>query len=818
MHYTLSQIAQITNGKLLGNPETSVTAISIDSRSFSAGENLLFVAIVGKNHDGHRFVSELKNRKVQNFLVQHLDDRTSDNANYIIVENTKVALQQIAAYHRSQYSIPTVGITGSNGKTIVKEWLNQLLAPHFSIVRSPKSYNSQVGVPLSVLQTEQNHELAIFEAGISEKNEMQNLEQILKPTIGIFTNIGEAHQENFENKQQKAKEKLKLFPHSEYLIFSEDYAEITHAIQEISDFNPQLITWSSTSDGNVKIIKKEQKSEISIDFEERQFHFSIPFTDDASTENAIHCFFALMAIEKTSDKTCFIADDFLNLQPVGMRLEFVHGINGCTLINDSYNSDLNSLKIALESLTQQNQHKRRSVILSDIYQSGKSEERLYKEVATMLAESKIDQLYAIGNHIVSFRNYFAPQSRFYNSTEAFLKYLQTSDFQKEAILIKGARNFHFEDISRALAQKNHHTVLEINLDNLQHNLDYFRSLLKKETKIMAMVKAFSYGSGSYEIANWLQHQRIDYLGVAYADEGVELRKAGITLPIMVMNVDVHNFDQIIDFGLEPEVYSERIFKELATRTNSFAPKSLPIHIKLDTGMRRLGFDSNQIYSLLELLKTAPQFKVMSVFSHLVGTDSNALDGFTSEQIHSFELMSKQIENHLSYPFLRHTLNSAGIERHTQAQFDMVRLGIGLYGISQNKRPKTLPISTLKTFISQIKHIKKGESVGYSRNWIAERDSIIGTLPIGYADCINRRLGNGNGYVNIRGQKALFVGNICMDMCMVDLTDVNAEEGDEVIIFGEWPTIIDIAGQLGTIPYEVLTSVSSRVKRVYFQGE
>ncbi len=826
MNYTVSQISSIINGTTHGNgnSESVIKILLIDSRKISNAETSLFFALKGERHNGHDYVADLYENGIRNFIVSYLPENLNhfNDCSFILVFDTLIALQQLSTFHRQQFNIPVIGITGSNGKTIVKEWLYQLMREDRNIVRSPKSFNSQVGVPLSVWQINEEHNFGIFEAGISKPNEMRMLANIIKPTIGIITNVGQAHDENFENQQQKTEEKLKLFISSELIIYCKDYTlihtEITNskAFQETKTF-----TWSKKLRSDLligRITKTDFDTEIQAVCKNDFISISIPFTDEASIENAVHCWAVLLSLGYENRN---IAERMRYLSPVAMRLELKEGINNCSIINDSYNSDLSSLIIALDFLNQQKQHPKRTLVLSDILQSGQTDVSLYKEVAELIHKKGISRLIGIGEGISSQQSQFNIEKSFYKSTNEFLNHFNTSFFKDETILLKGARAFGFEAISKVIQQKAHETVLEINLNSLVHNLNYFRSKISSETKIMAMVKAFSYGSGSFEIANILQFHRVDYLCVAYADEGIELRKAGITMPIMVMNPEEQSYEAMIQYNLEPEIYSLRVlglFEESLKRIEHRNIKTVPVHIKLDTGMHRLGFDENEINELIVRIKNNKHIVIKSIFSHLAGSDEQEHDEFTWQQIRKFNEMSDKIKTHFTYPILKHILNSAGISRFPDAQFDMVRLGIGMYGIGANKMEQSQlqNVSTLKTSISQIKNITANETIGYSRKGIAVRDMQIATVPIGYADGLSRKLSNGKGKMIVNGKPANIVGNVCMDMCMIDITDIKANENDEVIVFGDRYSIIEVAKNADTIPYEILTNVSRRVKRVYFQ--
>lgn len=820
LNYTVHQLHDILNAKLFGSNEGVITSVSIDSRSVSVGEGSLFFAIVGSNHDGHRFIGELYARGVRCFVVSSLSDFPNQypEGTFLLVENTLLALHKFSEFHRKQFAYPVIGITGSNGKTIVKEWLSQLLSTDKKVIRSPKSFNSQVGVPLSVLQMDTGFDLAIFEAGISLPGEMESLQRIIAPEIGIFTNLGAAHQENFASIEQKGLEKVKLFSSVKTLIYCKDFDTIDLLSIELSQRrNVKLFTWgrSSKADIQVKDIKVNgSKTTICSSYIDQDFDVTIPFSDSASIENAMHCLAALIHLG-VSNKT--ICERMTNLQPVAMRLELKEGINGCTVINDSYNSDLGSLSVALDFLSRQKQHPRKMLIISDILQSGIDSESLYSDVAKLVASKGVDKIIGIGTAIKMFSSLFGKNSSFYDDTQAFLKDFSRSSVANTAILLKGSRQFQFEKISSILEQKTHRTLLEINLNALVHNLNFFRGLLKPGVKTMVMVKAFAYGSGSHEIASLLQFHRVDYLGVAFTDEGIALREAGITLPIIVLNPNYGSHELMIEYNLEPEIYSFSSLENFAAVAARMGVNSYPIHIKIDTGMHRLGFGLESVDSLLFNLKKTSSVRVKSILSHLVATDDPNHDEFTNYQIDEFESVCSMLSSSLGYKPMMHILNSAGIERFSRAQFDMVRLGIGLYGVSTVYGDKLQNVSTLKTYVAQLHCLDSGETVGYNRAGKVIRKSIIATLPVGYADGLNRKLSNGVGSVMVNNQLAPTIGNISMDTCMVDVTNIpNVKEGDEVIVFGQKPSISDIADALGTIPYEILTSISRRVNRVYLQ--
>lgn len=829
-HYTIEQIASICKATQVskGDLSCNVSYISLDTRKISYPAETIFFAIKSKLRNANLFLENVYQNGVRNFIT---DDETIDaarfpGANILVVDNTTQALQDLAAYHRNQFSkkqLTVIGITGSNGKTIVKEWLNQLLEKDFSIVRSPKSFNSQIGVPLSVLNIDAQNNLAIFEAGISEPGEMKSLEKMIRPQIGIFTNIGNAHDEGFKNRQQKIREKLVLFKHAEHLIFCSDDEKLLQEIQSFQQKNDQLQLFSwGKEPGNclhiTQIKKTNPFSQIEAVYQKEKIQITIPFTDDASIQNAVHCWCAAIVLNKNNSA---LQNNFGSLYPIEMRLELKSGINRCDIINDSYSNDLYSLGIALDFLNQQKQHPGRTVILSDIVQSGIDAEKLYKEVASLLVQKNVDKFFGIGPAISSQQNAFAElrTKKFFAGTEEFLKNIFLSSFHDETILIKGARRFEFEKISHLLEKKVHQTVLSINLGAIAFNLKKYKEKLKPSTKIMVMVKAFGYGSGGYEIASVLEYNKVDYLAVAYADEGIELRNAGVTLPIMVMNTDAGTFDALLNYNLEPEIFSFGLLKEFSEFLKKSEIENYPVHLKIDTGMHRLGFLEDEIEGLLKNLSGNQFIKIKTVFSHFAASDDPEEDEFTLLQFNVFKRCCAELEKALPYHFDKHIDNTSGISRHPEFQLDMVRLGIGLYGIDSNQEmQKNLKnVSTLVTTISQIKKIKAGETVGYGRKAKVEKDSIIAIVRLGYADGYSRRLGNGAGKMLIKNKEVATIGNICMDMTMLDVTEIaGVKEGDEVIVFGESLSLQSIAQWAGTIPYEIMTGISQRVKRIYFE--
>ncbi|PLW98016.1 MAG: bifunctional UDP-N-acetylmuramoyl-tripeptide:D-alanyl-D-alanine ligase/alanine racemase [Marinilabiliales bacterium] len=823
--YSSKEIAEIIGARILSKnaSDIEIKDILVDSRRLISPDHCLFFALITSRGSGHKYIHDLYTKGVRAFVVSQLPAQLSDmpDAVFLEVDNTLIALQKLTAKHRSYFDIPVIGVTGSNGKTIIKEWLYQLLGTDKKVIRSPKSYNSQVGVPLSVWQLNQDHELAIFEAGISEPEEMQNLQKIIKPTIGIFTNIGQAHDENFINTQQKIGEKLKLFTKVDTLIYNSDQKELKEVIIKSGILNNiNTFCWGKSADSDLEILhieKQEKISQIRGVFNKKELSISIPFTDNASIENAIHCWATMLFMGVNQED---ISERMKALTPIAMRLELKEGINNCTIINDAYNSDFNSLGIALDFLNQQNQHRNKLIILSDILQSGRNEVDLYTEVGALLEQKNIDEIIGIGPAISRQADKFNIKNTFFKNTEAFLQAYPFGNFNHQSILLKGARIFEFEQISRILQQKLHETVMEINLDALVANLNTYKALLSPNTRIMAMVKAFSYGSGGFEIANILQFHRVDYLAVAYADEGVDLRKAGISMPIMVMSPEEYAFETMIRHQLEPEIFSFRALRLLEKAIKRSAiPQNKPvkIHLKLDTGMHRLGFNEAEIDELVDRLKKNPLIYVQSIFSHLAGSDKPDLDNFTNQQINSFTRMSDRVISEFDHEIFRHILNSAGIIRFPQAHFNMVRLGIGLYGINTilQDTHKLENVASLRSVISQIRTVKKGNSVSYNRSFIADEDIRVGIVSIGYADGLLRSLGNRNVNLLVNDQLAPVIGDICMDMCVIDLTGIDAQEGDDVIIFNANHPLEKLSEAAHTIPYEILSRISRRVKRVYY---
>jgi len=816
----LNKIAQQIGADDKNVPLVDINWLLTDSRSLSFPAESLFFAIHTARNNGHNYISELYQQNLRYFVVSEMQPefKKLTDAVFLQVNDTLAALQSLASAHRAGFNVPVIGITGSNGKTVVKEWLYQLLHTDYNITRSPRSYNSQIGVPLSVWAMNENTQLGIFEAGISEMHEMEHLQPIIEPTIGIFTNLGEAHQENFNGLKQKCEEKLKLFVNAQTLIYCSDNKLVEISIAQ-SGFKGKLFLWGKSDKAIVQILKVDKaasKTIVTFKYSGSESTVVIPFTDDASIENALQCVAVMLHLGIQADE---IAKRILLLEAVAMRLEVKEGVRECLIINDSYNSDLNSLSIALDFLNQQATAKNlsKTLILSDILQTGLSSEELYKTVAGLVTNKNVQRIIGIGSEISKHADKFQLKEKtFFEDTEDFLKSPFIREFQQEIILLKGSRTFHFENISEKLELIAHETILEVNLNALVDNLNYFRSKLRPETKMMCMVKAFAYGSGSVEVARTLQHHRCDYLAVAVADEGAELRREGIRIPIVVMNPEKGSFGMIFDNKLEPEIYSFRLLDAFIAAAEKLGITDYPIHIKIDSGMHRLGFEPQDMESLLALLKGQTQVKVRSVFSHLSGSDDAKFDAFTKQQMAVFTACADQFSSTFSHYIMRHILNSAGIERFPEYQFDMVRLGIGHYGISSLPAANLKQVCALKTIILQIKNVKAGETVGYSRKGIVATDKRIAVIPIGYADGFDRKLGNGVGEVLVNGQRAKVIGNVCMDLIMIDVTNIEANEGDQVEIFGDHLTVSEVAGWLKTIPYEVLTSVSRRVKRVYFQ--
>lgn len=821
--YPIAHIASMMDARVHGQGEINVSILLTDSRRLSAPADTLFFALQTNRRDGHQFIPELYEKGVRAFVVDDSYHAAEwPGAVFLQVDDTLQALQQLAAAHRSTFDYPVIGITGSNGKTIVKEWLYQLLHTDYSIVRSPRSYNSQTGVPLSIWQMDQSNTLALIEAGISEQGEMIKLERMIRPTLGILTNIGEAHSEGFNDASHKFREKITLFRNAKQLIARETDMVPNQESLEWMDEKLEYLTWGY-AENNVFVVtelrKETAESFITIRYKGKEIVFSIPFTDDAAIENAVTCAAVLLVLDKADEQHL---EKMKHLQPVNMRLELKKANNQCVVINDSYSADLSSLEIALNFLQQQATTAARTVILSDFLQSSLPDEDLYKLITALLIQHKVGRLIGIGERISAALALDMPagiHTTLYPSTKEFIRQFRASQFRDETILVKGARVFAFENIVQLFEQKAHQTRLEINLNNIAHNLKTYQQFLQPSTKVMAMVKAFAYGSGGAEIAGVLQYHQVDYLGVAYADEGVELRKAGIRLPIMVMNPDEAAFDQILEYRLEPELFSFEILDAFEKYLIQEGQEQFPIHLEIETGMNRLGFAAGDIPALANKIKESTCFSIQSVFSHLAASEESVQDAFTLEQAARFNKAADLLQKITGQSFIKHIANSAAVIRHPALQMDMVRLGIGLYGVDSGHSGKLdlRPVATLKSTIAQLKKIHPGETVSYNRKARFDKEALIATIRLGYADGYPRRLGNGVGAILVNGHRAPVVGTVCMDMFMADVTNVpGVNEGDEVIIFGQDPGVEELAVWAGTIPYEIMTGISQRVKRVYFQ--
>lgn len=820
MHYTIEQVGRIVNATLFGVADGMVNWLLTDSRSLNFPEETLFFAIHTQKNDGHHYIDDLYKRGVRSFVVENLpeDLQAYPKASFLQVANSLVALQQLATACRLEFRIPVIGITGSNGKTVVKEWLNQLLSPDRHIARSPRSYNSQIGVPLSVWLMNEHTELGIFEAGISKVGEMEKLQQVILPEIGIFTNLGTAHQENFSSKEEKCMEKMKLFRQAEVLIFNADDALVA-ACAKISGA-ANLMAWSqqdSSAELYVEeILKQKSTTQIRYVCNGQKGCVTIPFISDASVENAIHCLAVCLYLHLPATA---IEERMAQLEQVAMRLEVKEAQRGCVLINDSYNSDIQSLDIALDFMNRRPDAagKHRTLILSDILQTGLSASQLYEQVSQLLESRNVNALIGVGPAISSCAGLFKGEAHFFQTTEELLGSSLLQHLSNEVVLVKGARPFGFEKVTGTLELKVHETILEVNLNALAQNINYYRGFMKPETKMVCMVKASGYGTGALEVSKTLQDCGVDYLAVAVADEGADLRKGGITGNILIMNPEMTSFKTLFDYQLEPEVYNFGLLEALIHAAEKEGVTNFPIHVKLDTGMHRLGFDpETDMQKLVDRLHRQNAVIPRSVFSHFVGSDSPAFDVFSERQFALFEKGSSALQRGFSHKIIRHICNSAGIERFPEHHLDMVRLGLGIYGINSIDNEVIHNVATLKTTILQIREVPAGDSIGYSRKTVLERDSRIAAIPIGYADGLNRRLGNRKGYCLVNGKPACYVGNICMDVCMIDVTDIPCKEGDKVEIFGDNLPVRQLSDWLETIPYEVLTGVSTRVKRVYYK--
>ena len=823
MTYSIEKITTLIGAHRYGDSTAQIGWILTDSRSLCFPEETLFFALRSERNDGMRYVDDLYHRGVRNFVVHTVPAAFASHypgANFLKVADTLIALQRLAERHREGFDIPVVGITGSNGKTIVKEWLYQLLSPDKVVTRSPKSYNSQIGVPLSVWHLHEQSQIGLFEAGISKPGEMERLRSIIQPTIGVLTSLGSAHQENFDSLEQKCREKLRLFHDATAIVYCAD-DPLVRDIIDTCPYKGMKLAWSQTDPKASLFFSRVEKNEdstcVTWNYQGHSGTYQLPFIDEASVVNSMTCTAVLLLLGLD---TATITSRMAALEPIAMRLEVKEGQHGCTLINDSYNSDINSLDIALDFMNRRPDHQGRShtLILSDIYQSGIPQDLLYREVAQLVAKRGVKKLIGIGPQISAQSAQFDVKERyFFPSSEAFIASEVFAALHDEVILLKGARPFHFDQLTELLEQKVHETILEVNLNAMVDNLNYFRSYLKPDTKLVCMIKAEGYGAGAVEIAKTLQDHQVDYLAVAVADEGVTLRRNGITGNIMVMNPEMTSFKSLFDYKLEPEVYNFRLLDALVRAAQKEGITDYPVHIKLDTGMHRLGFDpQHDMEELIARLKGQNAIIPRSVFSHFVGSDSDDFDRFSQHQFELFCQASEQLQAAFPHKILRHIDNSAGIVHFPERQLDMCRLGLGLYGIDSRDNHIIHNVSTLKTTILQLRHVPKEDTVGYSRKGILTRDSVIAAIPIGYADGLDRHLGRGHGYCLVNGQKAPYVGNICMDVAMIDVTDIPCHEGDTVEIFGDHLPVTVLSDILETIPYEILTSVSNRVKRVYFQ--
>ncbi len=821
MHF--AQLSQLLHGtpQQVYDADQPVRYLLTDSRRDIVSAEGLFFAIDGLHHDGHRFIAELYERGVRQFVVEKPLEIPLPQANVLLVNHGITALQDLVAAHRQQFDIPVVGLTGSNGKTIVKTWLNQLLSPHVAVAMSPKSYNSQIGVPLSVWQLNERHAVGIFEAGISRPGEMARVARVIRPTVGIFTNIGPAHDEGFNDRRQKIEEKALLFTTAEKIIYRWEEGAVREVLVQHYP-QKQHITWSRQPDAPARYrvqFDPQQPTHFTLTKTDtgESAPFEFPFTDEASRENALHC---LVYLREAGYDDTMIREGLRQLQRVPMRTELKQGINHCHIIDDSYSNDLASFQMALDFLNQQHQHPRKTVILSDVLQTGQPPHELYQDVAELLTKNSIHRLIGIGPTISANAAAFtaAPfEHEVYADTQQFLARVDTTSFSHENILVKGARAFAFEKIVQRLQQKIHGTALEVNLDAVVSNLNYYRSQLQPGVRVLCVVKAFSYGGSAFEIANLLQYHQVDYLAVAYADEGITLRERGIRLPILVLNPSVESFGKMADYQLEPELYSFRILEEFV-REVPYLSQEVPVHIKLDTGMHRLGFVTSEWERLAVVLKQHPSLRVASVFSHMVASDNGDHDAFTRQQIASFDQGSQRVADALGYTPIRHIANTVGMLRFPEAQYDMIRLGGGLYGIDTwGRDPQLLrPAVKLRTVVSQVKSLRAGDTVGYSRQGVITQPTQTATIAIGYADGFDRRFSHGQAHVKVRGQWAPTVGRVCMDMTMIDVTGLGVEEGDEVIVFEDQAGLWKLAEPLESIPYELLTKVGERVKRVYYR--
>ena len=822
MSYSLEKVTALIGAHRFGATDAVIDWLLTDSRSLAFPETTLFFALRTARGDGHRYLPDLYRRGVRNFVVEQLPEAWQTDyagANFLRVVSPLKALQRLAERHREEYDLPVVGITGSNGKTVVKEWLYQLLSPLKRVTRSPRSYNSQIGVPLSVWLLDEHTEVGLFEAGISEPDEMPALRAIIQPTIGVLTHLGPAHQENFPSLEDKCLEKLELFKDAEVIVYNADSPVVADCVRR-SLYTGNQLAWSRTDQAQPlfvpKVVTGADGTDVTYVYLGYEGHFHLPFVDEASVEDALHCLAVCLYLHVPQEA---IARGMARLEPVAMRLEVKQGVRGCTIINDTYNSDVNSLDIALNFMQRRpaGHAVRHTLVLSDILQSGESAEALYARVATLVGSRGVDRLIGVGPELTAAAARFPMEARFFQTTDELLRSGLLDTLRDELVLVKGARAFHFERITERLALKVHETTLEVNLAALVDNLNYYRSFMRSDTRMVCMVKASAYGTGAVEVAKTLQDHRVDYLAVAVADEGVVLRQAGITTGILIMNPEMSALDTLFAYDLEPEVYSFRLLDALIHAAERAGVAHFPVHVKLDTGMHRLGFDpEHDVPALIDRLRGQDAVVVRSVFSHFAGSDEDRFDDFSAEQFDRFDRASRALQAAFPHRILRHICNSAGIERFPERHLDMVRLGLGLYGVDPYGNRLLHTVATLRTTILQIRDVAPTDTVGYSRRGRLDRPSRIAAIPIGYADGLDRHLGCGHAYCLVHGQRAPYVGNICMDVCMIDVTDIDCREGDAVEIFGEHLPVTELSDRLDTIPYEVLTSVSERVKRVYFQ--
>ena len=822
MSYSLEKVTALIGAHRFGATDAVIDWLLTDSRSLAFPETSLFFALRTARGDGHRYLPDLYRRGVRNFVVEQLPEAWQTDyagANFLRVVSPLKALQRLAERHREEYDLPVVGITGSNGKTVVKEWLYQLLSPLKRVTRSPRSYNSQIGVPLSVWLLDEHTEVGLFEAGISEPDEMPALRAIIQPTIGVLTHLGPAHQENFPSLEDKCLEKLELFKDAEVIVYNADSPVVADCVRR-SLYTGNQLAWSRTDQAQPlfvpKVVTGADGTDVTYVYLGYEGHFHLPFVDEASVEDALHCLAVCLYLHVPQEA---IARGMARLEPVAMRLEVKQGVRGCTIINDSYNSDVNSLDIALNFMQRRPAGRavRHTLVLSDILQSGEPADALYARVATLVGSRGVDRLIGVGPELTAAAARFPMEARFFQTTDELLRSGLLDTLRDELVLVKGARAFHFERITERLALKVHETTLEVNLAALVDNLNYYRSFMRPDTRMVCMVKASAYGTGAVEVAKTLQDHRVDYLAVAVADEGVVLRQAGITTGILIMNPEMSALDTLFAYDLEPEVYSFRLLDALIHAAERAGVAHFPVHVKLDTGMHRLGFDPDRdVPALIDRLRGQDAVVVRSVFSHFAGSDEDRFDDFSAEQFDRFDRASRALQAAFPHRILRHICNSAGIERFPERHLDMVRLGLGLYGVDPYGNRLLHTVATLRTTILQIRDVAPTDTVGYSRRGRLDRPSRIAAIPIGYADGLDRHLGCGHAYCLVHGQRAPYVGNICMDVCMIDVTDIDCREGDAVEIFGEHLPVTELSDRLDTIPYEVLTSVSERVKRVYFQ--